>query len=83
MYVSGMSTNKNTLTYEQCCFITINDWPALSNLLGQTNKGYNACTHCFDDLDSIYLKKMSKGRVPWPSSIPSFEPPSKKERESF
>ena len=26
---------------------------------------------------------MSKGRVPWPSSIPSFESPSKKEREAF
>ena len=32
-------------------FVTINDWSALSNLSGQTNKGYNACTHCFDDLD--------------------------------
>jgi len=28
-------------------FMTINDWPALSNLSGQTNKVYNACTHCF------------------------------------
>ena len=26
-------------------FVTINDWPALSNLSGQTNKGYHACTH--------------------------------------
>jgi hypothetical protein len=41
-------------------FVTINDWPALSNLSGQTNKGYNACTHCFDDLDSIYLKRCQK-----------------------
>ena len=41
-------------------FVTINDWPALSNLSGQTNKGYNACTHYFDDLDSIYLKKYRK-----------------------
>ncbi|XP_066387109.1 uncharacterized protein [Miscanthus floridulus] len=41
-------------------FVTINDWPALSNLSGQTNKGYNACTHCFDDLDSIYLKRCRK-----------------------
>jgi hypothetical protein len=24
-------------------FVTINDWPALSKLSGQTNKGYNAC----------------------------------------
>jgi len=41
-------------------FVTINDWPALSNLLGETNKGYNACTHCFKDLDSIFLKKCRK-----------------------
>lgn len=41
-------------------FVTINDWPALSNLSGQTNKGYNACTQCFDDIDSIYLKKCRK-----------------------
>jgi len=47
-------------------FVTINDWPAISNLLGQTNKGYNACTHYFEDLDSIFLKKMSKGHVHWP-----------------
>jgi hypothetical protein len=38
-------------------FITINDWPALSNLLGQLNKGYNACTHYFYDLEGIFLKK--------------------------
>ena len=25
-------------------FVTMNDWPALSNLSGQTNKGYHACT---------------------------------------
>ena len=36
-------------------FVTINDWPALSNLSGQTNKGYHACTHCLDDTKSIYL----------------------------
>jgi hypothetical protein len=38
-------------------FITINDWPALSNLSGQTSKGYNACTHCLDKTDDIYLEK--------------------------
>ena len=32
-------------------FVIINDWPALSNLSGQSNKGYNACTHCFGDLE--------------------------------
>jgi hypothetical protein len=41
-------------------FVTINDWPALSNLSGQTNKGYNACTHCLDETESIYLGKSKK-----------------------
>ena len=41
-------------------FVTINDWPALSNLSGQTNKGYKACTHCLDNTESIYLKKCQK-----------------------
>jgi hypothetical protein len=41
-------------------FVTINDWPALSNLSGQTNKGYNACMHYFGDLEGVYLKKCQK-----------------------
>ena len=41
-------------------FVTINDWPALSNLSGQTNKGYHACTDCLLDSDSIYLDKCRK-----------------------
>ena len=41
-------------------FVTINDWPALSNLSGQTNKGYHACTHCLLDTDSIYLASCRK-----------------------
>ena len=41
-------------------FVTINDWHALSNLLGQTNKGYRGCTHCLDDTDSIYLGNCRK-----------------------
>ena len=41
-------------------FVTINDWPALGNLSGQTNKGYQACTHCLDDTESIYLDKCRK-----------------------
>ncbi|KAK1618050.1 hypothetical protein QYE76_023567 [Lolium multiflorum] len=41
-------------------FVTINDWPALSNLSGQTNKGYNACTHCLDETEGAYLKKCKK-----------------------
>ena len=41
-------------------FVTINDWPALSNLSGQTNKGYHACTHYILDTDSIYLGSYRK-----------------------
>src|SRR4051812_3912049 len=41
-------------------FVTINDWSALSNLSGQTNKGYHSFTHCLDDIDSIYLEKSRK-----------------------
>ena len=41
-------------------FVAINDWPALSNLSGQTNKGYHACTHCLLDTDSIYLRSCRK-----------------------
>ena len=41
-------------------FVTINDWPALSNLSGQSNKGYQACTHCLDETDSLYLKNSWK-----------------------
>jgi hypothetical protein len=41
-------------------FVTINDWPALHNLSGQTNKGYNICTHCLGEIDSIYLDKSKK-----------------------
>ena len=41
-------------------FITINDWPALSNLSGQSNKGYNACTHCFGDIRGVFLKNVER-----------------------
>jgi len=41
-------------------FVTINDWPALSNLSGQSNKGYQACTHCLEETDSLYLKNCRK-----------------------
>jgi hypothetical protein len=45
-------------------FVTINDWPALSNISGQSNKGYNACTHCLDQIESIYLDKYRKNVYP-------------------
>jgi hypothetical protein len=37
----------------------------------------------FDDLDSVYLKKMLKGSVPWLLSISFYESPGKKERQAF
>src|SRR4051812_3397164 len=41
-------------------FVTINDWPALSNISGQTNKGFKACTHCLDETESVYWDKCKK-----------------------
>ena len=41
-------------------FITTNIWLALSNLSGQSNKGYKACTHCLEETDSTYLKHCRK-----------------------
>jgi len=41
-------------------YVTINDWPALSNLSGQSNKGYRACTHYLEDTDSIWLTHCKK-----------------------
>jgi hypothetical protein len=37
-------------------FVTVNDWPTLSNLSRHSNKGYKACSHCLDEIDSMYLK---------------------------
>ena len=36
-------------------FVTINDWPALSNISGQSNKGYNACTHCLGETQGKHV----------------------------
>nr|CAD40424.3 OSJNBa0065J03.20 [Oryza sativa Japonica Group] len=42
-------------------FVTINDWPALSNLSGQSNKGYKACTHCMDEIETNHpVRKKGK-----------------------
>jgi hypothetical protein len=41
-------------------FITINDCPALSYLSGQSNKGYQSCTHCLHKIDGIHLKIVRK-----------------------
>ena len=47
---------KESFVLRALLFVTINDWPALSNLSGQSNKGFRACTHCLDETDSMYLK---------------------------
>ena len=41
-------------------FVTINDWPALSNLSGHSNQGYKACSHCLDETECLYLKNSRK-----------------------
>ena len=41
-------------------FVCINYWSALAKLSGQSNMGYIACTHCYDETDSIYLKYCKK-----------------------
>ena len=41
-------------------FVTTNDWPSLSNLSGQSNKGYKACTHYLEETNSMYLKHCRK-----------------------
>ena len=49
--------NEEEFDLRALLFVTINNWPALSNLSGQTNKGYNACTQCLEETDSTYLEK--------------------------
>lgn len=58
VYMCGMSTNRNTLTYKLCYLI--NNCLALNNLLGQTNKRYRVYTHCLDYTKSIRLKICQK-----------------------
>ena len=41
-------------------FVTTNDWLALSNLSGHSNKSYRACTHYLEETDSTYLKHCRK-----------------------
>ena len=53
------------MLFRSLLFVTINDWPALSNISGQTNKGYNACTHYLDRIESIYMDKYRKNVYPY------------------
>lgn len=41
-------------------FCTINDFPALSNLLGFSTKGAKACLHCLDATESVWLNNSRK-----------------------
>jgi hypothetical protein len=47
-------------TLRALLFVTINDWPALSNLSRHSNKGYRVCTHCLHETDCMYLKHCRK-----------------------
>ena len=51
---------QETFNLRALLFVTINDWPALGNLSGQTNKGYRTSTHSLDDTCSVYLKHSKK-----------------------
>ncbi|MCL8568105.1 DUF4218 domain-containing protein [Proteus mirabilis] len=64
-------------------FVTINDWPALSNISGQSNKGYNACTHCLDQTESIYLDKCRKNVYPYNRRFLPPKHPLKKKGKHF
>ena len=47
---------QNEFNLRALLFVTINGWPAFSNISGQSNKGYNACTHYLGETESIYLE---------------------------
>jgi hypothetical protein len=64
-------------------FVTINDWSALSNISGQSNKGYNACTHCLDKIESIYLDKYRKNVYPYNHHFLPPKHPLKKKGKHF
>ena len=51
---------QETFKLRALLFVTINDWPALANLSGHSNKGYSTCTHCYDDTEAMYLKNCRK-----------------------
>jgi hypothetical protein len=64
-------------------FVIINDWPALSNILGQSNKGYNACTHYLDETESISLDKCRKNAYPYNHHFPSAQASLKEKMQAF
>nr|AAD24042.2 RIM2 protein [Oryza sativa] len=56
----GTRTNRRRFKLRALLFVTINDWPALNNISGQSNKGYKTCTHYMDETESTYLKHCRK-----------------------
>jgi hypothetical protein len=64
-------------------FVTINDWPALNNISGQSNKGYNACTYCLNQTEIIYLDKSRKNVYPYNRRFLLPKHPLKKKGKHF
>ena len=64
-------------------FITMNDWPSRSNLSGLSNKGYQACTHCLDETDSLYLKNSRKVVYMGHRRFLPLKHPSRRKRKHF
>ena len=64
-------------------FVTINDWPALSNISGQTDKGYNACTHCLDETERKYLDNCRKNVYPYNRRFLPLKHPLRKKGKHF
>ncbi len=51
---------QENFTLRVLLFCTINDYPALGNLSGQTVKGKKACSDCMEHTRSRWLKKSRK-----------------------
>ena len=68
-WIKVLGCYKETFDLRVLLFVTINDWPALSNISGQSNKGYNAYTHCLDNTKGTYLDKCKKVVYLWCSKF--------------
>ena len=51
---------RETFVLRAMLFVTINDYPCLGNLSGQTVKGFNGCVQCLGDTGGRYLKNSRK-----------------------
>lgn len=52
--------NNEKFTMKTALLWTINDFSAYENLLGWSMKGFKACPHCMNKIDSQYLKMSRK-----------------------